>query len=89
MAEERIKDKYGRTIAILREGFVTGTTECYDHMYMRRGQIKKETYPDRLVVYNSSGLKLGYYDIRYDTTYDNYGRQIGKGNLLLNLLGLI
>lgn len=88
MNEERIKDKMGRTIAILREGF-GGTTECYDHMYARRGQIRKETYPDRLVVYNSSGQRLGYYDIRYDTTYDYSGRQIGKGNLLLNLLGLI
>lgn len=88
MADEIIKDKMGRTIAILRKNY-KGDTECYDSRYNKKGEIRAEKFPDRLVVYDAKFNKLGYYEERYNTTYDTSFRQIGKGNLLLNLLGLI
>lgn len=48
------------------------------------GEIKDRG--DRQEIYDPYGRKLGYYDGKY--TYDNFGRIVGEGNLLVMFLHL-
>ena len=41
---------------------------------------------DRLVAYDRFGSYLGYYDKQSDTTYDQSGSAIGRGDVLVSLI---
>ncbi len=79
---EEIKDNRNMRIGYIDKQ-LNGQVTIFDKNGVRIGEIRP--YGHRLEAYDKTGRKLAYWDETNDTTFENNGRKIAKGNLLIGM----
>lgn len=80
--KEEIKDSRRQKIGYIDKQ-LNGRSTIYDKTSTRLGEIKPEGH--RLVAYNKTSQRMGYWDEISDATFDKSGRRLAKGNTLLSM----
>lgn len=84
---QELKNKINQKVGVVKTE-LNGNQTVYDATNRKKGTIKKELNGN-ISLYDSMNRKLGTYDPRMNVTKDQRNMNIGKGNLLLQLLGFV